>query len=199
MLKVGITGGIGSGKTTACRIFKLLGIPVFYADIRAKHLMHTDAVLIRGIKEVFGEDIYFPGGQPDRRRLAGIVFNDNKKLERLNSLVHPAVFRDFAEWAAGQNSPYVLKEAAILFESGSDQDCDYTITVASPTELRIKRVVNRDKASREEVQKRMDKQLSDEEKISRADFVLYNDERQLLIPQVLALHRRLLDLSENNK
>ncbi|HEY0176398.1 MAG TPA: dephospho-CoA kinase, partial [Pedobacter sp.] len=175
----------------------LLGIPVFYADTRAKCLMATDKVLINDIKGAFGNDIYNKDGILERKRLASIVFNDDLLLEKLNSLVHPAVFRDFAVWATMQKAPFVLKEAAILFESGSDGDCDYTIVVTSPRMLRISRVMSRDNVSAEEVEKRMDKQLNDDEKIRLADFVLLNDERQLLIPQVLSLHKQLLGLNDH--
>ncbi len=199
MLKVGITGGIGSGKTTVCQLFELLGIPVFYADTRAKYLMATDEVLINDIKAAFGNDMYPEDGLLDRRRLASIVFNDDLQLEKLNSVVHPAVFRDFAVWSARQKAPFVLKEAAILFESGSDKDCDYTIVVTSPLVLRIDRVMSRDNVSAEEIKKRMDKQLNDDEKIKLADFVLLNDEQQLLIPQVLALHKQLLGLNDHKR
>ncbi len=195
MLKVGITGGIGSGKTTVCHLFELYDIPVFYADERAKLLMHTDPILIDGIKEAFGKSVYLGDGHLDRKKLAAIVFNDAKQLEKLNSLVHPAVFRDFDSWLLKQSSPYVLKEAAILFESGSDQDCDFTIVVTSPPDIRIRRVISRDKVSGEEVKKRMDKQMSDEKKIELADFIIRNDERELLIPQVANLHHKLLELN----
>lgn len=196
MLKVGITGGIGSGKTTVCQLFELYGVPVFYADERAKLLMHTDPILIDGIKEAFGKSVYLKDGYLDRKKLAAIVFNDAKQLERLNSLVHPAVFKDFDSWSSQQKSPYVLKEAAILFESGSDIDCSFTILVTSPPEIRISRVMSRDKISDDEVKKRMDKQMSDEKKRELADFIIRNDEQQLLIPQVIDLHHKLLELSE---
>ncbi|KAA8486367.1 dephospho-CoA kinase [Arcticibacter tournemirensis] len=195
MLKVGITGGIGSGKTTVCHLFELQGIPVFYADDRAKLLMNTDLVLVNSIKEAFGESVYLEDGRLNRKELARVVFNNAGLLEKLNSLVHPAVFRDFDSWSLKQKSPYVLKEAAILFESGSDKDCDFTILVTSPPDIRIRRVISRDKVSEEEVKKRMDKQLSDEKKIELADFIIRNDERELLIPQVINLHHKLLELS----
>lgn len=199
MLKVGITGGIGTGKTTACKVFELLGIPVYYSDIRAKLLMGSDPDLIKKIKDRFGEQVYLDNGEPDRKLLASLVFNDADKLAALNGLVHPAVFYDFDLWSRQQNSPYVLKEAAILFESGSDRDCDYTIVVTSPLDLRIKRVISRDHLSLEAIKKRMDKQLPDSDKIKLATFKLVNDESTLLIPQILHLHEHLLLLNSEKK
>lgn len=196
MLKLGITGGIGSGKTTVCQFFEILGVPVYYSDQRAKGLMHSDEVLMAQIRQAFGRDIYSEDGILNRKALAAVVFADPGKLAALNGMVHPAVFRDFDRWAAARKEvPYVLKEAAILFESGSYRDCDYTILVKAPRELRIRRVVGRDGISEEEVVRRMDAQMSDEDKEARADFVVLNDEAQLLIPQVLLLHERLLQES----
>ncbi|WP_374163302.1 dephospho-CoA kinase [Arcticibacter sp. MXS-1] len=196
MLKLGITGGIGSGKTTVCQFFEILGVPVYYSDQRAKDLMHSDEVLMAQIRQAFGRDIYSEDGILNRKALAAVVFADPGKLAALNGMVHPAVFRDFDRWAAARKEvPYVLKEAAILFESGSYRDCDYTILVKAPRELRIRRVVGRDGITEEEVVRRMDAQMSDEDKEARADFVVLNDEAQLLIPQVLLLHERLLQES----
>lgn len=194
MLKIGITGGIGSGKTTVCRLFELLGVSVYYADVRAKILMQTDADLIEGIKTVFGSGVY-TGKTLNRALLGSIVFNNAERLQQLNELVHPAVFRDFDIWSLEQKGLYVLKEAAILFESGSSKDCAYTILVKSPVHLRTSRVMLRDGISKEDVIKRMDKQMSDEEKEKLASFVILNDETQLVIPQVLALHDRITDLA----
>lgn len=194
MLKIGITGGIGSGKTTVCRLFELLGVSVYYADVRAKILMQTDVELIEEIKKVFGGEVY--SGQTLNRSLLGsIVFSNSERLQQLNALVHPAVFRDFDRWSYEQRGLYVLKEAAILFESGSSKDCAYTILVKSPVDLRTSRVMLRDSISKEDVIKRMDKQMSDEEKEKLASFVILNDETQLVIPQVLALHDRITDLA----
>lgn len=194
MLKIGITGGIGSGKTTVCRLFELLGVSVYYADVRAKILMQTDVELIEEIKKVFGGEVY--SGQTLNRSLLGsIVFSNSERLQQLNALVHPAVFRDFDRWSYEQRGLYVLKEAAILFESGSSKDCAYTILVKSPVDLRTSRVMLRDSISKEDVIKRMDKQMSDEEKEKLASFVILNDETELVIPQVLALHDRITDLA----
>ncbi|PRY55437.1 dephospho-CoA kinase [Arcticibacter pallidicorallinus] len=194
MLKIGITGGIGSGKTTVCRIFELLGVAVYYADVRAKMLMQTDLELIEGIKMAFGKEAY-NGLVLNRAFLGAIVFNNAERLQQLNGLVHPAVFRDFDTWSLKQKGLYVLKEAAILFESGSSKDCAYTILVKSPVDLRTSRVMLRDGISKADVIKRMDKQMSDEEKDKLASFVILNDEVQLVIPQVLALHNQITDLA----
>lgn len=197
MLKIGITGGIGSGKTTVCRLFELLGVSVYYADIRAKMLMQIDEDLMEGIKAAFGRDVY-DGHILNRSLLGSIVFNDAEQLQRLNALVHPAVFRDFDKWSTEQKGLYVLKEAAILFESGSAKDCAYTILVKSPLDLRVSRIMKRDGLSKEDIMKRIDKQMSDEEKEKLASFIIVNDETRLVIPQVLALHQQLTDLALAN-
>lgn len=195
MLKIGITGNIGGGKTTVSKIFEILGIPVFYADDAAKKVMTTDAELIADLKKAFGEEAYFEDGSLNRKYIAGIVFNDEKELAKLNSLVHPAVFRAFDTWAAQiQGVPYVMKEAALLFESDSYKMCDKSIMVSAPLELRIKRVMQRDGLSREEILSRNARQLSEEKKIGLADFVIRNDDTELVIPQVLQLHTQLLSL-----
>lgn len=198
MLKIGITGGIGSGKTTVCKIFELLGIPVFYADNVARTVSNTDEILISGIKETFGSAAYSSGGELNRKFIAGIVFNDQKQLKKLNALIHPAVFRAFDNWLArNQGVPYIIKEAALLFESESYKLCDYSVLVISPAELRTQRVMQRDAVSREDVLLRMDKQFPDEKKEAMADFFIRNDEKELLIPQVLTLHARFLEMKIN--
>ena len=197
MLKIGITGGIGSGKSTVCRIFEILGIPVFYADDVAKNLMTEDEELKKGIIAHFGSESYLPDGGLNRTHLAGIVFNNDQELEKLNALVHPAVFRAFDAWAAQQNAPYVIKEAALLFESGSHQMCDQTILVTAPDDLKMKRIMKRDGLSKTEVQARMAKQMSDEDKKPLASLVLNNNEKELLIPQILQLHQQFLQGGKN--
>ncbi|MDQ0638497.1 dephospho-CoA kinase [Pedobacter sp. W3I1] len=194
MYKVGITGGIGSGKTTACKVFEVLGIPVFYADTVAKEIMCTDVLLMEGIKSTFGKESYFEDGKLNNKHIAGIVFNNDEKLAKLNALVHPAVFRAFDAWEATIPStvPYTLKEAAILFESGSYKLCDTTILIIAPYEVKLKRLMQRDGVTEEQVMARMDKQLSDEEKTKMADHFIVNDEQQSIIEQVLALHREFL-------
>ncbi|GGH00756.1 dephospho-CoA kinase [Pedobacter zeae] len=198
MYKVGITGGIGSGKSTVCKVFELLGIPVFYADQAAKELMTQDILLIEGVKAAFGNESYFEDGKLNNKYIAGIVFNNEKALAQLNALVHPAVFRAFDAWEATIPStvPYTLKEAAILFESGSYKLCDTTILVTAPYEIKLKRLIQRDGVTEEQVKARMDKQLSDEEKAKMADHFIINDEQQSVIEQVLALHRQLIEAAE---
>lgn len=197
MFKVGITGNIGSGKTTVCKIFEVLGIPIFYADDAAKEVMVTDAELIAGIKQTFGNEAYFEGGELNRKYIAGIVFNDKEELAKLNALVHPAVFRAFDKWVLLQkNAPYVLKEAAILFESGSYKKCDRAIMVTAPLDLRIKRVTTRDGITADEVKSRNDRQFTEEKKLAMADDVIINDDTQLVIPQVLKLHELYLSLAQ---
>ncbi len=196
MLKVGITGNIGGGKTTVSKIFELLGTPVFYADDAAKTVMITDPVLIDAIKTSFGSKAYFEDGTLNRKHIASIVFNNETELAKLNSLVHPAVFKAFDSWVAQvKNVPYVIKEAALLFESSSYKMCDYTIMVTAPYELRVNRVMRRDGLSRAEIEKRNAKQFSEEKKIQLADYVIRNDDTELVIPQVLALHKQFISLA----
>ncbi len=194
MLKIGLTGGIGSGKSLVAGIFKVLGIPVFDADLQAKLLMETDAQLINLIKVNFGEESYHEH-KLNKSHLASIVFSNPVKLEILNSLVHPAVISAAENWMSVQTSPYVIKEAAIMFESGTAAHLDYIIGVKSPLFLRILRTMKRDNITREEVLLRIDKQISDTIKMKLCDFVIINDEQQLLIPQVLKLHKQFLSMS----
>lgn len=190
MLKIGITGGIGSGKSTACKVFEILGIPVFYADDVAKKIMVIDPLLKSQIKETFGKESYLNEGTVNRKYLAQIVFNNEQELQKLNKLVHPAVFRAFDNWALGLTSkaPYLVKEAALLFESDSYKMCDQNILVTAPLEVKINRVMQRDHVNREEVEARMSKQWTDDEKKKLADFIIYNDEQHSVISQVLELH-----------
>ena len=194
MLKIGITGGIGSGKTTICRIFETLGIPVFYADTVAKEIMITDHLLISGVKSAFGNGSYFPDGTLNNKHIAAIVFNDAQQLAKLNAMVHPAVFRAFDAWSANlpATTPYLLKEAALLFESGSYKMCDKNILVIAPHLVKIDRVTKRDQVSTEQVQARMDKQFSDEQKLGMTNYAVYNDESHSLISQVMELHKQFI-------
>lgn len=199
MLKVGITGGIGSGKTTVCQIFSTLGIPVYFADVRAKEIMFTDKDVIVQIKKLFGNDAYLPDGQLNRKFISDKAFQDNNLLQQLNSIVHPAVFQDTIAWfQKHKEKAYCLYEAAIMFESGSNQMMDKMITVYAPVEDRINRTMNRDNLSRDEVLERIEKQMPEEEKMKRADFIIYNDHSQPLIEQVLTIHRQLLEISKQN-
>ncbi len=194
MLKIGITGGIGSGKTTICKIFEVLGIPIFYADKVARQIMVEDAVLIEAVKDTFGEESYFDNGILNNKHIAAIVFNNTAELEKLNMLVHPAVFRAFDSWIeqVPQYIPYVLKEAALLFESGSYKMCDQSILVIAPEVVKLKRVTERDGITDDQVRARMDKQFTDEEKRLMTDHIIHNNEQRSLIAQVIELHRAFL-------
>ncbi|MCX2575434.1 dephospho-CoA kinase [Pedobacter sandarakinus] len=198
MYKVGITGGIGSGKTTVCKVFQVLGIPVFYADTEAKLIMVRDDLLIDGIKSAFGKDSYLSDGRLNNKHIAKIVFNNEDELAKLNALVHPAVFRAYTTWEQQVDSkvPYTLKEAALLFESGSYKLCDTSILVKSPLALKLDRVMNRDGISAQDVAARMDKQLSDDEKEKMADHLLLNDEAHAIIDQVMVLHQHFLKIAK---
>ena len=194
VLKIGLTGGIGSGKTTVAKIFELLEIPVYYADEASKHLYHTNKQLMTALKSHFGEDIY-TDEELNRSKLAAIVFNDPAKLQLLNSLVHPLTITHAKEWMAKQTAPYIIKEAALLFEAGTSRDLDYIIGVSAPQHLRIKRVMDRENVTREEVIKRMKRQIDEEIKMMLCDYVIKNDEQELVIPQVLKLHEQLLKIA----
>jgi dephospho-CoA kinase len=194
MLKVGLTGGIGAGKSTVAQIFKVFGIPVYQADQEAKRLMQTNTSLIEKIKESFSDKAYVEGIL-DRKFLSSIVFNDKQKLELLNSIVHPFTIQDGKEWMKKQTSPYAIKEAALIFESGSQGEFDYLIGVFAPTTLRIHRSIQRDQVEREKVLSRMEKQLDESIKMKLCDHVLINNEQTLLVPQVIDLHQKLISLS----
>jgi dephospho-CoA kinase len=194
MLKVGLTGGIGSGKSTVAAIFEVLGVPVYYADQAAKRLMHENAELKNKIIDQFGTEAY-RDGVLNRDYLAAKVFSDPQQLALLNSFVHPLTIADAAAWMNRQRSPYTIKEAALIFESGANTSLDYVIGVSSPETLRIKRVMERDKISAEQVMARLHKQMNEADKMKKCDFLLFNDEQQLLVPQVIQLHEKLLQLS----
>jgi len=196
MLKIGLTGNIGSGKTTVAKVFELLGIPVFYADDEAKKVMVTDTILIEALKQTFGPASYFEDGSLNRKHIAGIVFNNEAELKKLNALVHPATFRAFDTWIANIHAaPYVIKEAALLFESDSYKMCDRSLLVSAPLESRIARVIQRDHISRTEVESREARQFTEEKKKQLANDIIVNDDRHLVIPQVLALHQQYLALA----
>lgn len=195
MLKIGITGGIGSGKSTVARVFETLGIPVYSADDAAKRLMQDDPELKKQIIELLGESAY-ENGKLNRAWISAQTFGNPETVQKLNAIVHPVTIRDAAEWMARQKTHYTLKEAALIFESGAEKSLDYVIGVSAPEDLRIRRVMERDGTSREAILKRMQNQLNEDEKMKRCDFVIYNDEIQMIIPQVLALHQQLLQLSQ---
>ncbi len=190
-LQVGITGGIGSGKSLVCRLFALLGIPTYNSDVRARWLMAHDPALRTAITDAFGADAYQPDGAPNRPWLAAQVFDQPPHLARLNALVHPRVGEDYAAWVAHQSAPYVLKEAALLYESGAYKSLDRMVVVFAPEVVRVARVRQRDpQRSADEVRAIIARQMDETEKCRRADEVIYNDESQLLIDQVLRCHRQ---------
>lgn len=192
-LKVGITGGIGSGKSFVSKIFKTLGVPFYDADKEAKGIMNSSDTVRKGLIAAFGESVYFADGTLNRKWLAEQVFNNNDQLAILNGIVHPVVIQHAVDWANKQRSCYSLKEAALLFESGSYKTLDYTILVIAPQDVRIERVMARDKVSREEVINRINKQMSDEAKKEMAHFILVNDGIEPLLPQIYNIHKQLID------
>ncbi len=198
-LRIGITGGIGSGKSLVCKIFATLGVPIYDADSRAKFLMTSDEILVEQIKNEFGPSSYDSNGLLNRGFLSGTVFNDPIQLKKLNQLVHPRVAEDGERWlTANKKFPYTVKEAALLFESGLYKLLDKIIVITAPENLRMKRVLARDPSRTEEsVLKIIRNQMDEEEKIARADFIIRNDESQLVIPQVLKLHERFMDGAED--
>lgn len=193
-LKIGLTGGIGSGKTTVAKVFELLNVPVYYADAASKRLYKTDKELIQKMKEHFGDDIYNED-ELNRSKLASLVFNNPEKLELLNSLVHPPIIQDAIDWMQAQTTTYIIKEAALIFESGSAEGLDYVIGVYAPQHIRLKRVMERDGTTREAVLDRMNRQIDEEIKMKLCDFVITNNEQELVIPQVLQLHQKFLQMS----
>jgi dephospho-CoA kinase len=190
VLKIGITGGIGSGKTIVCKIFGLLQVPIFVADQVAKELLDTDSEIKEKLIHLFGPDVYKADGNANRKKLASIIFNDDLSLQKANKIIHPVVKEKFLDWVAKQDSPYVLHEAAILFESGFYKLMDYNILISADKEIRIKRVMERDNVSREKVLLRIKKQWDDHKKAELADTVILNN-NELLIPKVLDIHKKL--------
>ena len=188
---VGLTGGIGSGKSAVLSVFSSFGVPCYESDSRAKILMHEDLELIHQIKTLFGDDIY-EDDQLNRSKLADIVFTDKSKLESLNALVHPKVKRDFQSFVNQQNAAYVIKEAAILFETGGAKDCDATILVTAPEKLRIERVMKREKTDVKQIKSRMNHQWSDKKKILLADYVIDNIDWDKTLKKINEIHQKLL-------
>lgn len=190
---LGVTGGIGSGKSLVCDIFKHLGVPIYNSDNRAKELMSSSPDLVSAISELFGEQAYLDG-QLNRKHIASIVFNDDDKLKALNNIVHPAVGKDFDSWLKENSSaPLLIKEAAIMIESGAYKSLDKLLVVSAPESLRIQRVVERDTVSKDEVSKRMNKQLSEDELLEYADYVVHNGGEHLIVPQVINIYNHILD------
>ncbi len=196
MLKVGLTGGIGSGKTTVARVFTNLGIPVYFADIESGKLMETSSELIHSIKNLFGEDSYI-GNVLNRKFIANIVFEDADKLRKLNQIVHPAVHHHFEHWAEEQQDfPYLVEEAALLFESGVWKNFDFMLLVTAPLNKRIERVMARDGVKEEDVLNRIKAQMPDEDKIPLANFLIFNDDQTMVLQQVLAFHEKMISLNK---
>lgn len=196
MKVVGLTGGIGSGKTTVAGFFRELGIPVYIADEAGKRLMNTSSEIKQAITELFGEESY-NGNSPNRKFIASRVFNDKTQLEKLNQIIHPAVEADFKGWLSAQRADYVIYEAAILFETGSYKKCDLNILVTAPQTLRIDRLQKRDNSSREEIKQRMNNQWSDAKKSELADFIIKNEELQQTRLQVEHIHGEILKAGKN--
>ena len=188
---IGLTGGIGSGKTTVARIFSMLNVPVYNSDEAGRNISNIDPLVKNTIKEQFGADVFDQNENLNREKLSAIVFNDSSALAKLNAIIHPAVAQDFNMWCAKQSSPFVIKETAILFEHGLDKHLDGVIVVEAPDELRIKRVMHRNGITEDAVRQRIQQQLPQDELISRADWVIHNNEEQLLIPQVLEIYSRI--------
>lgn len=188
MIKIGLTGGIGSGKTVVAELFRVLGVPVYIADTESKQLTNRSPQIRNKLIDMYGESLYVDG-EVDRKRLASIIFNDPEQLKQVNGIIHPVVNRHFLEWADSRKTSLCVIETAILFESGFDRSVDLSLMVYAPLELRIERALKRDKASREDIIRRINNQLSDEEKKNRADYVIYNDGRLPLIPQLMQLCR----------
>ncbi len=192
MLKVGITGGIGSGKSTVCQVFETLGIPVFYADAAANLITSNDPTVISKIKALLGDEVY-ASGPLDRKKVGELVFADQSLLQKMNAIIHPATIAYGKQWLGSQTTPYAIKEAAIFFESGSNKDMDVMLGVYAPQEVRIERIMKRNSISREQVLKRMSKQLDEDAKMKLCDHIIINDGETAIIPQVLELHHILLE------
>ena len=199
MLKVGVTGGIGAGKSIVCKIFEVLGVPVYYADEAAKELMQQNEKLIAELKIHFSDAVY-DGINLNRKYLSNLIFNKPEKRELLNTIVHPYVIQDGIDWMKKQQSPYAIKEAALIFESGSQESLDHIIGVFAPNSLKILRTIKRDHSTREEVLQKIESQIEDGIKMKLCDDVITNDEQHLLVPQVIAIHEKLCRMAvEKNR
>jgi dephospho-CoA kinase len=192
MLKVAITGGIGSGKTMVCAVFEKLGIPVFYADLEARRLMDNDVSLKEEIVKYVGIGIFDDNFKLNRSKLAAIIFNNKEALSTINGLVHPVVRNEFNRWTDKQSAPYVIEEAALIFESGLATNFDKIITVSAPVNVRIERVMKRDKVTREGVIERINNQMDEGIKLKQSDFIIVNDGKEMLLPQIINIHKKLL-------
>lgn len=196
--RLGVTGGIGSGKTTVCRIFRVLGVPVFVADNVARDLMSSDDEIRTHLNRIAGKDLYLSGSL-DRKELARLIFNRPDLLRKVNETVHPSVLRQFDNWAAAAESPYVIMESAILFEAGADSLVDRVATISAPVEERIARVMGRNDLSREEVIGRINNQLEDEEREEQSYYIINNSDNEMIIPEILKIHEDMLRLAGKEK
>ena len=194
MLKIGITGGIGSGKTTVCKIFELLSIPVYYADMRAKELMVQNKTLIQNIIYLLGDESYTKDLQLNKKYIADKIFNDKEKLKGINALVHPVVKRDFKKWTEKQNSSYIIQENALLFDTGQYKELDYNILVSAPPEIRIFRVMQRDNTDFNSILARINNQMDEKYKTALADYFIINDGKHSLIKQIIELDKELTSI-----
>lgn len=196
MLKIGITGGIGSGKTTICRLFETLGIPIYYTDDAAKWILQHNPDVRQQVSTLFGNIAYLPDGTLNRHAISAIAFTEPEKLKLLEQIVHPAVWQHSEQWITQQANhiPYILKESALLFETGAYKQLDKIITVVAPIDLRIARVIQRDHSDEKTIRARIAQQMPDEDKIKQSDFVIQNNGQQLLIPQILTIHQQLINL-----
>ncbi len=197
MLKLGLTGGIGIGKSTVARVFESLGVPVYYADIQAKKLYNRQDIK-SAVSRLFGEKVFDSRGELDKAALAAVVFADKTQLEKLNSLIHPKLEEDFRQWVKilPAETPYIVKEAAILFEAGFDKNVDKVLSISAPEEERIQRVMKRDKVSRQQVLDRISKQWTDTEREKRADYVIFNGNDRMILNEILRIHKDLSGLAE---
>ena len=192
MLKIGLTGNIGSGKTWVCKVFEALGIPIFYADLEAREILNSTSV-IQEIIESFGASVALNAKEINRKALASIVFNDSIELDKLNQLIHPKLRKRFVDWSNNQShAPYVIQEAAILFENGFDSLMDQTITVSAPQKIRLERVIARDGITEADVLARMNHQWSDKKKENAADYIITNDGRKMVLPQIIHIHQNFI-------
>lgn len=196
--RLGVTGGIGSGKTTVCRIFRVLGVPVFVADNVARDLMSSDDEIRTQLNRIAGKDLYLSGSL-DRKELARLIFNRPDLLRKVNETVHPSVLRQFDNWATAAESPYVIMESAILFEAGADSLVDRVATISAPVEERISRVMGRNDLSREEVIGRINNQLEDEEREEQSYYIINNSDNEMIIPEILKIHEDMLRLAGKDK
>lgn len=198
MLKIGLTGSIGSGKSTIAKVFTLLGVPVYFTDIEAKNILDNSEIILK-ITEKFGPELRKEDGFIDRKILASKVFNDHDALQWLNTLIHPRVRKHFLNWVdEHSNFPYIIQESAIMLETGFSSFFDKIVVVTCPIEERIKRVIGRDNMSRPQILERMENQWPEELKVKKSDFIIVNDDHVLALPQVINLHNNFLEMASNH-